>query len=1029
MAAVVILLVLVALALAAIVAAWLSDQHARQAVAASQRIEHERVRAEEALWRASLAQARAERSGHAMGYRVRGLEALGVAARLRPTLELRNEAIAALASVDLAEARWQPLPAEVNVLAFDPSLETCALAEPTHGVSLRYVTNQQEWLRLPTGPRSIQSLRFSAQGRHLAARSAEGNLTVWSLPQGTLLLRTNLGQPFPESVDFTSDARHVVSLDAKSQVVVHELASGREVFHWQAQASLNAVRCHPTASVLAVAVGTEVQLWDWQRQEQLAVLPHPNRVLAVAWSDEARFLAAGCSQGEVYLWNVARRQATLLPGHSDLVTRLAFNHRGDLLVSTAFDGTTRFWDVATGQFLFNTHRGYAHQFSRDDLHLAVHRPKESVGIWQVFPSLGYRAFRVGESEAKNVWSVDFSPDGRLLAVTQADGVRLLDPADGHLLHLAPMTQAKSGWFTPDGSNLVASGAAGVRLWPLEHHQTNGRPALTLGSPRDWVFTNQPPLQCCTLSPDGRSLLAGVGPKAALLLDLTGQAQPVWFQDPRYPKLNDVAISPDGQWVATSTFHGSGTRVWAAKTGTTVRHLGGRSARVAFSPDNRWLVAAASDEYRFYETGSWAPGPAIPRDALGELTGYVAFAHDGRRMAIAKSHRLAQVVNPATQQELASLTAPDPQMINALRFAPGDRLLGVATPQGIVQVWDLPVLQQELAKLGLDWDAPPGPAMGASLPSAGVRPALPFAAATSLFICLAVVGLAVAMAAALLVFRRWHHLITSYQQIEAVVTQRNLELDRAQSELLLSQKMKALGTLAAGIAHDFNNLLSIIRMSNKLIERESPGRPEVREEIQAIERAVQQGKTVVHSMLGFTRDSAEAVGDFQVAEVVDDAMPMLTRQFLSGIVLTLQMAPGLPPVRGSRNRLQQILLNLIVNAAEAMQGEGNLGLQVRARSAGPATFVLRPPPAPSYVELAVSDSGPGIPPDLLPRIFEPFFTTKVAGTHRGTGLGLSMVYSIAEHDGLGISVETAPGQGATFRILLPVPPPASPTPEP
>ena len=476
-------------------------------------------------------------------------------------------------------------------------------------------------------------------------------------------------------------------------------------------------------------------------------------------------------------------------------------------------------------------------------------------------------------------------------------------------------------------------------------------------------------------------------------------------------------------MGTGTFHGSGTRVWDARTGKAARDLGGRSASVAFSPDGRWLVAAASDEYRFWRAGSWEAGPAIARDALGELTGYVAFTRDGRKMAIAKSHRLVQLIDPATQRELASLTPPDPHMINGLRFDAGGRQLAVATPQGIVQVWNLPALQQELAKLGLDWDPKPQSeapgALGPGAPRVVAGAYSPFAAATALFIWLAAAGIGVAAVAALLVFKRWHNLSVSYERIEALAAQRNVELDRAQAGLLLSQKMKALGTLAAGIAHDFNNLLSIIRMSNQLIQRATRGRPEVEEEVESIERAVRQGKTVVQSMLGYTRDSAGTVGDFQVAEVVDDAMPMFTRQFLSGIVLTLEMAPGLPMVRGSRDRLQQILLNLIVNAAEAMQGEGTLGLRLRACPPGEGPFVLRPQPAAAYVELSVSDSGPGIPPEQLPRIFEPFFTTKVAGATRGTGLGLSMVYSLAEHDGLGIRVRTAPGQGTTFSLVLPV----------
>jgi signal transduction histidine kinase len=113
----------------------------------------------------------------------------------------------------------------------------------------------------------------------------------------------------------------------------------------------------------------------------------------------------------------------------------------------------------------------------------------------------------------------------------------------------------------------------------------------------------------------------------------------------------------------------------------------------------------------------------------------------------------------------------------------------------------------------------------------------------------------------------------------------------------------------------------------------------------------------------------------------------------------------------------MLLNLVVNAAEAMKGHGTLRLAAQTVSSY-ADCVLKPRPATSYIEVLVSDSGPGIPEEILPRIFEPFFTTKNAGATPGTGLGLSTVYAMAEQDGLGLGVETSQ-HGTTFRIVIPV----------
>jgi signal transduction histidine kinase len=138
---------------------------------------------------------------------------------------------------------------------------------------------------------------------------------------------------------------------------------------------------------------------------------------------------------------------------------------------------------------------------------------------------------------------------------------------------------------------------------------------------------------------------------------------------------------------------------------------------------------------------------------------------------------------------------------------------------------------------------------------------------------------------------------------------------------------------------------------------------------------------------------------------------------------LELDDSVPRVRGDKSRLEQILLNLIVNAREAMNGAGTLTLRVRG-VACVSDCVLAPRAALAYVAIDVSDSGPGIAPEIMPRIFEPFFTTKTALGEHGSGLGLTTVYAIARQDGLGLAVSSAFQQGATFQVLLPVDPAAS-----
>jgi signal transduction histidine kinase len=330
---------------------------------------------------------------------------------------------------------------------------------------------------------------------------------------------------------------------------------------------------------------------------------------------------------------------------------------------------------------------------------------------------------------------------------------------------------------------------------------------------------------------------------------------------------------------------------------------------------------------------------------------------------------------------------------------------------VVQLWNLREIRSKLAPLGLDWASPTAVALAGSR---GVRGQdfTPLLAAI-------VIAVLVVIACAVFVLSKQRRLLARYFHADRLVEQRNRELSVAQAEIMHSQKMKALGTLAAGIAHDFNNLLSVIRMSNKLIAREAPGNPEVVENTREIEHAVQQGKSVVRSMLGYSRDTAENA-PLSIAELVEDTVGLLSRQFLSGIALKIELDRDLPPVQAARGRIEQIMLNLIVNAAEAMDGKGELHIVVR-RGLPPGGFVLRPRGAEDYISIVVSDSGPGIGADVLPRIFEPFFTTKLVGATRGTGLGLSMVHTMCEQDGFGIAVNTKLGRGTAFFIVVPLAP--------
>ena len=246
-----------------------------------------------------------------------------------------------------------------------------------------------------------------------------------------------------------------------------------------------------------------------------------------------------------------------------------------------------------------------------------------------------------------------------------------------------------------------------------------------------------------------------------------------------------------------------------------------------------------------------------------------------------------------------------------------------------------------------------------------------------------------------------------------------ELDRMDAErqrlsierqLLHSQKLEAVGTLAGGVAHDINNILTSIWGHAQLLEMrftEGPGF----DSIQGILKGCRRARDLARQILLFSRKQEPELHPIHLAEIIEETWKLLSATFPSSLRIKLDVEPELPPVLGESSQLHQVLMNLCTNAYQAM-GSRNGTLTITARrTEGPPTHETRP-----HVELLVSDTGGGIPPEVMPRIFEPFFTTK--GPSVGTGLGLSVVHGIIQNHKGSIHVISELGKGTTFRILLP-----------
>jgi len=253
--------------------------------------------------------------------------------------------------------------------------------------------------------------------------------------------------------------------------------------------------------------------------------------------------------------------------------------------------------------------------------------------------------------------------------------------------------------------------------------------------------------------------------------------------------------------------------------------------------------------------------------------------------------------------------------------------------------------------------------------------------------------------------RLHLLHTLEQQVQ----DRTAALKRAQDQLVQTEKLSSLGRMAASVAHEINNPLAGILTYSKLMVRlldtdpvDEQTRAACVRNLKLVQRESERCTAIVRNLLEFARQRPLALTEVETAAVLDEALSLIAHQAkLYGIAIERQAGP-LPKLKADFGQLRQAIVNIVLNACEAMPSGGTVRITGKTVDNGKA------------VELGVTDTGPGIPPDKLAKIFDPFFTTK----EKGTGLGLSVVYGIIERHGGTISATSEVGHGTTFVIRLP-----------
>ncbi|MGD0091629.1 MAG: response regulator [Planctomycetota bacterium] len=262
------------------------------------------------------------------------------------------------------------------------------------------------------------------------------------------------------------------------------------------------------------------------------------------------------------------------------------------------------------------------------------------------------------------------------------------------------------------------------------------------------------------------------------------------------------------------------------------------------------------------------------------------------------------------------------------------------------------------------------------------------------------------------------LIRTIEEDRVELTRRTEELHKAEAQLRQSQKMEAIGRLAGGVAHDFNNLLTVIMGRTELTMIRVKSDERLWHELELVYKTGARAAALTRQLLAFSRQQVLQPVMLDLNEVVAGIEDMLRRMLGEDISLVTVLEPGLGTVKADPSQLEQVLMNLAVNARDAMPGCGKLTIEtatIRLDESYCRSHANAKPGC--YVLLAVTDTGCGMDAETQSRIFEPFFTTKEQG--KGTGLGLSTVYGIVKQSGGNIEVYSEVGKGTTFKIYLPL----------
>lgn len=698
----------VLVALVAVAVSWFQHGLRRQAeerasheAALRERAEQAEGRAQEELRESLLHQALALLGSGEPDRRTRALRSLREAAAIRPGLDLRNAALAAMATPQLRVVRqWDPRTLQGLESAPDARLERYVMRNLDGTVSVHSVTDDSELLRLPSQGIVASFGIFSPDGLALAVRYDDMRLRVWDL--ASRAVRLTLGDV--RSLAFTPDSRTVVALTVKGDVYLLDAASGRETARVHVPDAFS-LAVHPTEPLFAVwGNGSPAiefrRVQDGRLHRRVNV---PPMGLAAAWSADGKQLFTGHDDYSIRVWDWPSLQAPrlLLHLHRAEPVNLATDPTGRWLVTAGWDTYAHVIDLRDGRVLLRETSQFVNAASDRPAFLLSSR-----GDWRLVefdPGRGFEAVLSHDAD-KSPRDVAFEPTGRWLASAGPDGIRILDRESRAVRTLTREFTLRIA-FNSDGTRLHAVTPGRLRAWSI---RTDGGRLGT--EPLDLPGHGVRPFRdsrTAGVSADGERWLAVLKPEGdGRLYWIRGRFDSMEIEPPIPYALggNAPEISPDGRWLAWGSWQ-------TENAGATVRRLGSEerpvwlpaigSASVTFSPDNRLLAVGDSEQVRLHEVGTWRTLHAFPRRPIQPLPPQFAFTRDSRLCAAVLPPDRVLLVDTRAGVELAVFPVGQ-HILSRAGFSPDGRVLAAASTDHHVLLWDLEETRRQLRDLGLDW---------------------------------------------------------------------------------------------------------------------------------------------------------------------------------------------------------------------------------------------------------------------------------------------------------------------------------------